>query len=365
MTSPHAPTTVSPPTFPLATHITARAAGALTSLPPFVLRLFGQPTNTDGDTLDSDVRASLLALKAVSGEDFADLEPPAGRTIIDHEAHLGALTYMQVGSVTEYLVEGVRVRHYRPAVRPGAAQDAEDMPTLIYMHGGGWVLGSLNSHDSTCRWICAKAEVAVISVDYRLAPEAPFPAGLVDVTAVASAALSGKIPGVDRHRVAVGGDSAGGNLAAALCLRLRDEGKALPRLQMLFVPVTDLRTLDTASHREFAKDYFLTAKHMRWYREHYTPNEDDRDSPYVSPLAAQDLSGLPAAYVAVAGFDPLRDEGEEYARRMRDAGVPVSLRRHTGLVHPFVNSTGVWRGARAALDEAVGALRLGLGVVTP
>ena len=141
MTSPHAPTTVSPPTFPLATRITARAAGALTSLPPAVLRLFGQPTNTDGDTLDADVRASLLALKVVSGEDFADLEPSFGRTIIDHEAHLGALTYMQVGSVTEYLVDGVRVRHYHPARRGGTAPESEEMPTLIYMHGGGWVLG--------------------------------------------------------------------------------------------------------------------------------------------------------------------------------------------------------------------------------
>lgn len=356
-----APTAVPPLQLSITTRLNARLAGLMTSLPPAVLRGLGRRRNSDGEVLDADVRASLLALEVVSGEDFVNLSIEEGRRSINEEAHLGALKYLPVGSATEHFVNGVKVRHYRPA---GKEDPSEALPTLIYFHGGGWTLGSLDSHDSTCRWFCARGDVAVLSVDYRLAPEAPFPAGLDDVTTVVSAALAGDIKGVRADRVAVGGDSAGGNLAAVVCLRLRDEGKPMPQLQMLFVPVTDLRSLDTQSHKEFATKLFLTREQIDWCREHYLAGVEERNNPYVSPLAASDLSGLPAAYVAVAGFDPLRDEGEAYARKMEEAGVPVTLRRHSGLVHPFVNSTGVWRGARVALDEAVGALRLALGVVS-
>lgn len=360
MNDRNAPTAVPPRQLTLTTRLTARAAGVLTSLPSPLLRLLGSRTNKDGNVLDADVIASLRALNLVEGEGFADLPVEQGRQIIDAEAHLGALHYLPVGSATEHTVAGVKVRHYRPK---GHESAEESLPTLVYFHGGGWTLGSLQSHDSTCRWLCARGDVAVLSVDYRLAPEAPFPAGLDDATAVTLAVLNGEVEGIDGSRVAVGGDSAGGNLSAAVCLRLRNEGKPLPALQMLFAPATDFREFNTPSYFEFSEGLFLTAKQMKWYRNHYLPNREDWVNPYASPAAAEDLSGLPAAYVAVAGFDPLRDEGEAYARRMAEAGVPVTLRRHEGLVHPFVNSTGAWAGARRALDEAVGALRLALGVV--
>lgn len=356
-----APISVDPVQPPAFTRIAASAAGVLSSLPTGVLRLLGSRTNKDGNELDADVIASLKALTVVSGEDFADLPVEEGRRMIDEEAYLACprSKMQKVGSVTEHEVAGVRVRHYRPK---GSESVDVDLPTVVYFHGGGWVLGSLNSHDSTCRWLCARGDVAVLSVDYRLAPEHAFPASVDDATAVTLAVLNGEVQGTDPARVATAGDSAGGNLSAAVNLRLRDEGKPLPRLQMLFVPVTDLRVFDTDSYHEFSDGLFLTAKHMDWYREHYVPNEEDRHSPYASPLAAEDLSGLPPAYVAVGGFDPLRDEGEAYARRLAEAGVDVTLRRHEGLVHPFVNSTGIWKGARTAMDEAVGALRLALKI---
>ena len=355
-----APTSVAPRQVPAITRLTAAAAGVLTSLPQGVLRVVGTRTNADGNTLDADVAASLKALRIVEGEDIAHLPPQQGRESLDNQAYLATPKGLPVGSVTEHRVAGVRVRHYRPK---GAEGVDVQLPTVVYFHGGGWVLGSLDSHDSTCRWLCNRGEVAVLSVDYRLAPEAPFPAGIDDATAVTLAVLSGEVEGVDPSRVATAGDSAGGNLSAVVNLRLRDESQPQPKLQMMFVPVTDLRSMRTASHIEFAEGLFLTKEQMEWYREHYVPNEADWANAYVSPLAAEDLSGLPPAYVAVAGFDPLRDEGEAYARRLAEAGVEVTMRRHGGLVHPFANSTGIWRGARQALDEAVGALRLALNIV--
>lgn len=360
-TTPSAPTAVPPRQLSLGTRITARAAGTLTSLPLTALRILGSRRNADGNVLDADVVASLKALEIIEEEDITRLPVAQGRQQINNQAHMGAQTYMPVGSVTEHYVAGVHVRHYRPR---GHESAEEQLPTLIYFHGGGWTVGSLDSHDSTCRWFCARGGVAVLNVDYRLAPEEPFPAGLNDATATIVAACEGQILGVDPTRIAVGGDSSGGNLATAACMKLRDEGKSLPKLQMLFVPAVELREFTTPSYHEFGEGFFLTAEQMRWYREHYVPKEEDRANPLVSPLAAKDLSGMPSAYVAVAGFDPLRDEGEAYARKLQQAGVPVTLRRHEGLVHPFVNSTGLWRGARRAMDEAVGALRLGLGVVS-
>ena len=357
MNQQNAPTSVPPRQLPLVVRLNAKLAGILTSLPTPVLRVLGKKVNSDGNVLDADVAASLLALSIVSPKNWYELPPREGRTLVNNEAHMGALTYEPVGSATEHFVEGVKVRHYRPA---GKEDPSIPLPTVVFVHGGGWTLGSLDSHDSTCRWFCRRAEVAVLSVDYRLAPEAQFPAGLDDVTSVASAVLQGKVQGVDAQRVVLAGDSAGGNLVAAACLRLRDEGLPLPRMQMLFVPATDLYNLGTPSYHEFSEKLYLTAKEVSWAIDQYVPEKSQRANPYVSPLLAEDLSGLPPAYVAVAGFDPLRDEGEAYARKLEAAGVPVTLRRHEGVVHPFVNSTGVWEGARIAMSEAVGALRSAL-----
>lgn len=342
--------------------VTAWSARMMSKLPEPVLGLAGRPSNARGYRLDAQVAASLRALAVMAPVDIVDVPPTKGRVIIDREARLGAGPRVEVEHVLEHEIAGVRVRHYRPE----GVNLSDELATVVYFHGGGWTLGSLDSHDNTCRYLCARAGVAVVSVDYRLAPENPFPSGLEDCEAVVKEILGGRVGGTDPNAVVVAGDSAGGNLAAAVCLKLRDTGERLPILQMLFVPTLDLANYDesgplTDSAREFARGLFLTAEHMNWYADQYCASWSDRSNPYASPLLADDLAGLPPAFISVAGFDPLRDEGEAYAARLRDAGNRVSLRVNEGLVHPFVNSFGIWDAARAALDEAVGALRMELG----
>lgn len=233
---------------------------------------------------------------------------------------------------------------------------------LVYFHGGGWVLGDLEVSDSTCRFLARHAGVSVLSVDYRLAPEHPFPAAVEDArTAFDYAVNMAADWGHDPHRIAVGGDSAGANLAAVLSLETRREagvGAAAPAFQLLIVPCVDLVT-KRDSYREFATGHFLTERHMDWYRDLYLGGADAAE-PRVSPLLADDLSGLPPAYVATAGFDVLRDEGAAYAAALSAAGVPVALRRHGGLIHPFAQSTGVSVAGAMAMAEASGALRMAL-----
>ena len=354
----HAPRAPRVPQYDLPTRIRATLSRVLTSLPQPLLKLAGTPRNRDGDTLDPDVAMSLKIVGLIGSKEYWEVPIEEARKMIDDKAFLAAGRPAGVGSITEHDVRGVRVRHYRPR---GCESPSQKLPTVVYLHGGGWTLGSLDSHDTTCRWLCNRAEVAVISVDYRLAPEHPFPAGFEDAHAVVDAALTtGEIAGVDAQRVAVAGDSAGANLTAAVCLRRRDEKLIQPKLQVLIVPVTALVDPRTDSFYEFNEGMVLTTEQLAWYEKQYLPNDEDRSNPYVSPLLAGDLSGVAPAYVAVAGFDPLRDEGEAYARKLKDHGVDVTLRRHTGLVHQFANSTGIWTNAQSAMEEIVGALRLAL-----
>ena len=236
----------------------------------------------------------------------------------------------------------------------------DPLPLLVYFHGGGWVLGSLDTHDSTCRHLCRSGGVRVLSVDYRLAPEHRFPTAVDDALAAFRLARAHAAElGVDPGRIAVGGDSAGGNLAAVVCQQTRDAGEPMPAFQLLVVPAVDM-SARRRSFELFAEGYFLTAAQMDYYENTYLRSDADRTDVRASPLLAEDLSGLPPAHVAVAGFDPLRDEGEAYAHRLVEAGVPVTLRRHDSVVHPFVNAVGASPVARAAVDEAVRALRAGL-----
>lgn len=350
----------------------ATAAGArlLGRVPSPLLRLLGTRRNDAGDVLDADVAASLLSLRFISSLDIVDVPPVHSRRIVEKEAYL-ASGKVRVAEVSDGEVAGVPVRVYlhEPASVPGPR------PTLVYLHGGGWATGSLDSHDSACRSLCAGGGVTVVAVDFRLAPEHPYPAALEDTVAVVSALQEGtegtegtggtQVGGVevDTSRIVISGDSAGANLAAAACLWLRDNGRTQPAMQQLFAPVTDL-SQRTASYREFGDGgFYLSAEQMDWYEHHYLGRSSDLTEaadptdPLVSPMCAQDLSGLAPAYVAVAGFDPLRDEGEAYAGRLREAGVPVTLHRHAGLVHPFVNSVAVWKGARKAMSDAVKHMR--------
>ena len=231
------------------------------------------------------------------------------------------------------------------------------LPVLVFLHGGGWVVGNIDSHEAMCRHLANRAECAVLSVDYRMGPEHKFPAAVEDCfaatvwTAGNAAAL-----GVDPGRLAVGGDSAGGNLAAVVSLLARD--KRAPRIscQILIYPATDAAMRHDSVAR-YAEGYVLTRATMRWFYEQYLRTPDDAADWRVSPLLAPDLSRLPPAYVLTAGYDPLCDEGDAYAARLAAAGVPVTHRRFPGQVHGFVTNGRVIRAAETALDEAAAALK--------
>jgi acetyl esterase len=246
-------------------------------------------------------------------------------------------------------------------VRILAPQGKAPLPALVYFHGGGWVVGSIDTHDALCRALANAAGVTVVSVDYRLAPEHKFPAAAEDAYAATAwvAAHAAEI-GVDPARLAVGGDSAGGNLATVVALMARERGG--PRLvyQILIYPITDFN-LETASYRENADGYFLTREAMAWYWGHYLANEADGQHPYASPLRASDLRGLPPALVITAEFDPLCDEGEAYAARLAAAGVPVTLTRYDGMIHGFLRRPVQLDRARGALVEAAAALERAFG----
>jgi acetyl esterase len=236
--------------------------------------------------------------------------------------------------VTQELVPGpggpLPVRVYRPG--PGEAR-----PLLVHLHGGGWVAGDLELNDATCRALAALADCVVVSVDYRLAPEHPYPAALEDaLAAIAWARVRAPSLGADPRRIAIGGSSAGGNLAAAAALRVRDADPAQPPLaaQLLLYPVLDAE-LESASMAAFGSGHLLDRDQLRFYWDCYVPDPAARADPYASPVHAATLAGLPPAVVVTAELDPLCDEGEQYAARLRAAGVAVELNRARGQIHGF------------------------------
>ncbi len=230
-------------------------------------------------------------------------------------------------------------------------------PILVYFHGGGWVLGNIASHDNTARLLTNRAGCIVVSVDYRLAPEHKFPAAAEDCYAATKwVADHAAELGGDPERIAVGGDSAGGNLAAVVSLMARDRGGPKLVFQLLIYPVTDY-DLDRPSYQENAEGYLLTKDWMVWFWNHYLPSAEYAHHPHASPFRAEDLRGLPPALVLTAEFDPLRDEGEAYAERLREAGVPVTCTRYDGLIHGFFGMSAVIDRARDAVDQAATALR--------
>jgi acetyl esterase len=253
-----------------------------------------------------------------------------------------------VGSVEEITVPGpagdLRARVYRP-------ESDEPAPTVVLFHGGGWVIGDLDTHDNLARSICRACSSVVVSVDYRLAPEAPFPAAVED--AIAATRWVGEHLdelGGD-GRLAVAGDSAGGNLAAVVAQQLRDEGGPAIAAQLLIYPGTDV-TGDYPSRTENAEGYFLDLPTMVWFIQHYAADAAVHEDPRLSPMRHADLSGLPPAVVVTAEYDPLRDEGEAYAEAMSAAGVPVEVRRFDGMIHGFFDMGLFSPGAQAAIDES-------------
>jgi acetyl esterase len=260
-----------------------------------------------------------------------------------------------VARVEDRAIEGpsgasLALRIYTPHGVPGA-HGVGPYPLLVYFHGSGFVVCSLDTHDILCRNLCAGAGCVVVSVDYRLAPEHKFPAAVEDCEhATRWAATSARELNVDPRRIAVGGDSAGGNLAAVTAIRIRDRGGLALGAQLLLYPVTDYHEPGTASYRENAEGYGLTAKQMAWFFGHYLADPAQGADPLVSPLRTPDLSRLPPALIYTAEYDVLRDEAERYADRLRDAGVPVTFHRWHGMNHGFMQ----WMGRVDRATEAVG-----------
>jgi acetyl esterase len=249
--------------------------------------------------------------------------------------------------------DGVALRSYRPnGVAPG-----EVLPALVYFHGGGWTIGDVDTHDPLCRQLANGARCAVFSVDYRLAPEYPFPAAVDDcILATSWIARNAAALSVDPARIAVGGDSAGGNLAAVIAIHARDHGGPALAFQLLVYPATDQRC-SFPSHQANGEGYLLTRASIEFFRGCYLPRPEDWTDWRASPLLAKDLSRLPAALVITAGFDPLRDEGRAFAERLVAEGSPASYKEYEDMVHGFILFGGVVDTANAAVAECCAALR--------
>ncbi len=322
--------------------------------------IFGKPPALDGLELASDIQVLLrLAQLAGSRSLTHGGDPARVRAERRTEAAVTAGPPIPMARVEDLeMPEPAGTIPARLYVPEGGGPAAR--PLLVYYHGGGWVIGDLDTHDGVCRFLAANSDALVLSVEYRLAPEHPFPAAVEDAhAAFVWAAEQAAELGADPARIAVGGDSAGGNLAAVTSVLARDAGGPQPAMQLLIYPATDAADI-YPSRQLFAEGFLLTKADMDWFERLYLPEPGSAADPRVSVLRTEDLSGLPPAYVVTAGFDPLRDEGEAYAERMREAGVPVALRCHPKLVHSFANLTAVSRTARAAMLEVAGALRMGL-----
>ncbi len=310
--------------------------------------------------LDPESQRLLDLMAAANRPAWVSLSPPAAR-----EQYLstraGAQGPLPPGvAVANRTIPGpagpLAVRLYRPAT---AAADAK-LPALVYAHGGGWVFGNLDSHDVLCAQLAIEAGIAVFAIDYRLAPETRFPGAFDDVVAgLKWVAANGASVGIDTNKLAIGGDSAGGNLAAAVSIWARDNGGPKLRLQVLAYPVTDF-VARTESYKLFYDGYGLNGPTMEWFFDHYVPDKATRADWRASPLRAKSLAGLPPALVITAGYDLLRDEGRAYAWRLQQDGTLADLAEFGGMLHGFLSSPMLLHGARrgtlmcaAALKEAL------------
>jgi acetyl esterase len=340
--------------------LNAASAGMLRLMPRIPdsakkVLLGGKTITIDGNTLDTTLQFMLTLQKSSGvGGLVASSDVAVARTQLRKLAKF--ITADIAVGVRDLTVTGamgpLRARHYAPV-------NASTEPLLVFFHGGGFVVGDIETHDALCRLICRDAEVHVLSVEYRLAPEHKAPAATEDAYAAYQWAVAhvGEL-GADPARIAVGGDSAGGNLAAAVAQLARKKGAPAPALQLLIYPVTNYSSGDTRSKTLFAEGFFLAKKDIDWFEAHYLGGAAiDASDSRISPLLADDLSGLPPALVVTAGFDPLRDEGTQYAEAMAAAGVPVDHRQFGSLIHGFANFFPLGGGSASATAELVSALR--------
>lgn len=305
--------------------------------------------------LDPQARAFLDRLGAANRRPFSEFTPSEARAASAALSQWCAGPPVAMASVEDRAIPGPRgpipIRIYTPHGAP------EPAPVLVYFHGGGFVIGDLAMVDETCRMLADQAACIVVSVDYRLAPEHRYPAPREDAfAATAWVAREAATFGGDPERVAVGGDSAGGTLATVVALMARDGGGPSLAFQLLVYPGSD-RDMTRPSMLEFGRDYLLTTDTMRWFSGHHYDGPPGRRDPYLAPIEADDLAGLPPALVITAGFDPLRDGGELYARRLHDAGVPTEHVRYDGMIHGFFAFPQIFDTAREAIARSAASLR--------
>ena len=299
--------------------------------------------------LNPHYQEMLRQLDDLGGPSLAEVPVEIGRQMF--QAMQPEAPEVEVAEATDITAGGVPARVYRP-------HGDGPFPVVMMFHGGGWVIGDLATADCQSREVCRNVGALVISVDYRLAPEHRFPAAADDCYAATRwAARHAGDHGGDPESLAVVGDSAGGNLAAVVALMARDRGGPRIDFQLLVYPVTDGVNFDRASYRDNGDGYLLTAEAMHWFWDHYAPAPADRRNSYASPLLAEDLSGLPATLVMTAEFDPLRDEGEDYARALAKAGVDARFVRYEGFIHGFFAHTRTINDTREAMSDACAALR--------
>jgi acetyl esterase len=303
-------------------------------------------------SLDPQTQLVLAQLAAVGAPPLETLTPEEARKAF--KLPQGELE--PVGKVKEITIPGpesdIPIRVYYPK------ESQITYPALVYYHGGGWVVGNIDSHDNVCRAITNLANCVTISVDYRLAPEYKFPAAVEDsfVTLQYIYDHASEFQ-IDQRRIAVGGDSAGGNLAAVVANLAKDRNSPPICFQLLFYPSTNLGGEPTASMQDNAEGYFLTKGTMEWFRDCYLNGEEDKQNPLVSPSLYKNFSGLPPTLVITAEYDPLRDEGEDYANMLAEAGVEVEVVRYDGTIHGFISMAVVIDLGKAALEKAGSALK--------
>jgi acetyl esterase len=304
--------------------------------------------------LDPQAKALLDAAEQSGAPPFNAYPAAEARAIYDQASELVRGSPPEPFSIEELFVPGVAGDIPTWIYRPDANKN---LPLLIYYHGGGYTIGSLKSHDCVCRALCVEANCIVVSVDYRLAPENKYPAAVEDAWSAAKwLAENAESLGADKNRIAIGGDSAGGNLAAVVSLLAKESGGPKFTFQLLIYPGTDM-SCSFESHKKFGKGYRLTNELVEWFYDHYFSSDDDINHWQASPLNAEDLSDLPPAFVISAGYDPLQDENRAYAEKLAKAGVAVKHSHYESMMHGFITMPGAIDKAKDAASECAAELR--------